>query len=125
MKARTLVVLLLVAGLGYWIYKTQPTVSGFVDDLTSPLMRSKAAVKESEHKRIIADAVPAPEGGEDVSMTTVKEGMKTSEVKDLLGAPDKVETFKERGRERLQWTYLSARRVFVFEDGRVVSIAVR
>ena len=125
MKARTLVILLLVAGLGYWIYKTQPTVSGLVDNLTSPLMRSKAAVKESERKRIIADAVPAPEGGEEVSMTTVKEGMKTSEVKDLLGPPDKVETFKEKGRERLQWTYVSARRVLVFEDGRVVSIAIR
>ena len=62
MRIRTPVVLLLVAGAGYWIYKTHPTVSGFVDVLTSPLMSSKAAVKESEYKRIVAEAVPAAGG---------------------------------------------------------------
>lgn len=125
MRVRTLVILLLVAGAGYWIYKTHATVSGFVDDLTSPLMRNKAAVKESEHKRIMAEAVPAPEEGEQVPMTALKEGMKTAEVKDLLGAPERIETFKEKGRERLRWTYVRDRRVIVFEDGRVVSIAIR
>ena len=124
MRARTLVILLLLAGAGYWIYKNNLTVSGFVDDLTSPLMRSNAAVKESEHKRVIAEAVPAPEGEEDPAMTTVKKGMKTAEVKELLGPPERVETFQEKGRERLRWTYQRARRVIVFEDGRVVSIAV-
>jgi hypothetical protein len=124
MRVRTLVVLLLLAGAGYWIYKSNLTVSGFVDDLTSPLMRSNAAVKESEHKRIMAEAVPAPEG-EDVPMTAVKKGMNTAEVKEVLGAPERVEKFKEKGTERLRWTYERARRVIVFEDGRVVSIAIR
>jgi hypothetical protein len=50
--------------------------------------------------------------------------MKTAEVKELLGPPERVETFQEKGRERLRWTYQRARRVIVFEDGRVVSIAV-
>jgi hypothetical protein len=124
MRIRTPVVLLLVAGAGYWIYKTHPTVSGFVDDLTSPLMSSKAAVKESEYKRIVAEAVPVPEG-EEVPLAALKEGMKTAEVKELLGTPERVEWFREKGRERLRWTYVRARRVIVFEDGRVVSIAIR
>jgi hypothetical protein len=45
MRVRGLVVLALVAGVGYWIYKTRPTVSSLVDDLTRPLMGSKAVVK--------------------------------------------------------------------------------
>lgn len=124
MRVRTLVVLLLLAGAGYWAYKNNLTVSGFVDGLTSPLMRSNAAVKESEHKRIVAEAVPAPEGEEVPSMTTVKKGMKAAEVKELLGTPDRVEAFQEEGRDRLRWTYVHAKRVIVFEDGRVVSIAI-
>ena len=125
MRIRTPVVLLLVAGAGYWIYKTHPTVSGFVDDLTSPLMSSKAAVKESEYKRIVAEAVPVPEGEGEVPLAALKEGMKTAEVKELLGTPERVEWFREKGRERLRWTYVRAKRVLVFEDGRVVSIAIR
>jgi hypothetical protein len=126
MRIRTPVVLLLVAGAGYWIYKTRPTVSGFVDDLTSPLMRSKAAVKESEYKRIVAEAAPVPEGEEvPLAALALKEGMKTAEVKELLGTPERVEWFREKGRERLRWTYVRAKRVLVFEDGRVVSIAIR
>ena len=124
MRVRTLVVLLLLAGAGYWANKSNLTVSGFVDDLTSPLMRSNAAVKESEHKRIVAEAVPAPEGEEVPSMTTVRKGMKAAEVKELLGAPDRVETLRGEGRDRLRWTYVGAKRVIVFEDGRVVSIAI-
>ena len=125
MRARTFVILLLLAGAGFWIYKSNVTVTSFVDDLTSPLMRSNAAVKESEHKRIIADSVPAPEDGEAPPMTTLKKGMKTDEVKELLGAPERAEPFRDQGREYLRWTYVRARRVIVFEDGRVVSIAIR
>ncbi len=125
MRIRTPVVLLLVAGAGYWIYKTHPTVSGFVDDLTSPLMSSKAAVKESEYKRIVAEAAPVPEAEGEVPLAALKEGMKTAEVKELLGPPERVEWFRKKGRERLRWTYVRAKRVLVFEDGRVVSIAIR
>jgi hypothetical protein len=87
-------------------------------------MRSKAAVKESEYKRIVAEAVPVPEG-EEVPLGALKEGMRTAEVKELLGTPERVEWFREKGRERLRWTYVRVRRVLVFEEGRVVSIAIR
>ncbi len=125
MRLRTLVVLLIVAAASYWIYKTHPTVSGFVDDLTRPLMGNKAVVKEFEHKRILSEALPAE--GEEVAApaAALKEGMKTTEVKELLGPPDRVEPFKEKGRDRVRWTYVRARRVLVFEEGRVVSIAIR
>src|SRR6476659_5827588 len=125
MRARTVVILVLIGGAAYWIYKSQVTVSSFVDDVTSPLMRSKAAVKESEHKRVLSDAVPAAPEGERVSTQTIREGMKRAEVEDLLGKPERVEPFEKDGRSLVRWTYERAGRILVFEEGRVVSIAVR
>lgn len=125
MKVRGLVVLVIAGGVGYWIYKTQPTVGGFVDGLTRPLMGSKAVVKESEHKRVIAEAVPAAHEGEQVPMRMVREGMKKAEVEELLGRPDRIEEFQEKGKDRIRWVYLEAGRNLVFDEGRVISIEVR
>ena len=125
MKIRTVVILVLVAGVGYWIYKGQPTVAGFVDGLTRPIMGSNAAVKESEHKRVVSDVVPAAPEGEQVSVQTIRKGMKSDEVREILGQPDRVEPFEQDGVSRIRWTYLAARRVVVFEGGRVVSIAIQ
>jgi hypothetical protein len=125
MKARTVVILVIAGGVAYWIYKDQPTVSGLVDDLTRPLMGSKAAVKESEHRRVMSDAIPAAPEGERVSTQTVREGMKPDEVREILGKPERMEPFEEDGFPRIRWTYLRPGRVIVFEGGRVVSIAIR
>jgi hypothetical protein len=124
MRVKTVVVLLLVGGAGYWIYKTHPTASGFVDELIRPVMRSKTAAKETEHKRIVAESVPAPEG-EEAPQEALKKGMTRAEVRDLLGEPERVERLQDERPERLRWTYLRAGRVIVFEDGRVVSIVIR
>jgi hypothetical protein len=125
MKIRTVVILVVVAGVGYWIYKDRPTVSGLVDGLTRPLMGSNAAVKESEHKRVVSDVVPAAPEGEQVSVQTIRKGMKSEEVREILGKPDRVEPFEEDGVSRIRWTYVATRRLVDFEDGRVVSIAIR
>lgn len=125
MKIRTVVILVVIAGVAYWIYKDQPTVSGFVDGLTRPIMGSNAAVKESEHKRVVSDVVPAAPEGEPVSVQTIKKGMKSEEVREILGKPDRVEPFEEDGVSRIRWTYLATRRLVVFEGGRVVSIAIQ
>jgi hypothetical protein len=125
MRARTVIVLVVVGGVGYWVYKSQLTVPGLVDDLTRPLMGSKAAVKESEYKRVLSVAVPAAPEGERVSTQTIREGMKSAEVEELLGKPERVEPFEEYGHSRLRWTYVRDGRVIVFENGRVFSIAVR
>jgi hypothetical protein len=125
MKIRTVVILVVIGGVAYWIYKDRPTVSGFVDGLTRPLMGSNAAVKESEHKRVISDVVPAAPEGEQVSVQTIRKGMKSEEVREILGKPDRVEPFEEDGVSRTRWTYLASRRLVDFEGGRVVSIAIR
>jgi hypothetical protein len=125
MKGRKLLLLALVVGIGYWIYRTRPTVSGIVDDLTRPIFGSKAAVKESEHKRVEAEAAPAVGRDEPVQVGTLKEGMKADEVRDLVGRPDEIEQFKENGVEKVRWTYRRLGRVLVLREGRVVSIEIR
>jgi outer membrane protein assembly factor BamE (lipoprotein component of BamABCDE complex) len=125
MKIRTVVILVVIGGVAYWIYKDQPTVSGFVDGLTRPIMGSNAAVKESEHKRVVSDVVPAAPEGDPASVQTIKKGMKSEEVREILGKPDRVEPFEENGVSRIRWIYVATRRLVDFEDGRVVSIAIQ
>lgn len=117
--------LAIVAGLIYWAYKERLTVSDFVDRVTSPLMASKAAVKESEYNRVVNEAVPALPEGEDVRLATLRNGMKMDDVRDALGRPDRIEPIEEDGRSRVRWTYLRAGRILVFDRGRLVSIAIR
>ena len=113
MRLRGLVVLVLAVGVGYWIYKTRPTVTSFVDDLTRPLMGSKAVVKESESKRVVSEAVPAAPEGEEVKLTMIREGMKKAEVEELLGKPDSIQQVDDQGRVRFRAIYVAARRIIV------------
>lgn len=123
-RLRNLLVLALLAGAGYWIYRDRPTVTGLVDRVTRPIFQSKAAVQESEHKRVESEAIPVIAGNQDVSVGALRQNMTRSEVRDLLGYPDKIEPFSENGRARERWTYQRVARAVVFEDGRVVSIAI-
>ena len=119
---RRLLILLLVAGVIYWIVKDQPTVSGLVDRITSPLLSTKAAVAESEHKRVVAESAPVVGGDQDVAIGAIKPGMDSREVRRLLGSPDSVvelDAHKER------WTYKGVGRTLLLNDHRVVSIEVR
>jgi hypothetical protein len=125
MRVKKLLLLAVVVGIGYWIYRTRPTVSGIVDDLTQPIFGSKAAIKESEHKRVESEAAPAVGKDEAVSVGTLKEGMKADDVKDLIGRPDEIVQFKEDGVDKFRWTYRRLGRVLVLREGRVVSIEIR
>jgi hypothetical protein len=126
---RRLLILALVAGVGYWIYKDQPTVSGLVDSIVSPLMGSRAAVKSSERNRLTGDATAAISEQSETAVGTLHEGMTTSEVRELLGSPDSVEEEKRKdgvkGPERMRWTYGKIGRVLIIEEKRVISIVLR
>jgi hypothetical protein len=123
-RTRNLLLLALLAAVGYWYYRDRPTLPEFVDDLTRPLLGSKAAVKESERKRVIGDAATVIGQQSDEMVGALHEGMTSSEVRDLLGAPDRVETLSEREPLRVRWTYRVVKRTVLFEDGRVISIAI-
>jgi hypothetical protein len=122
---RKLVLLAAVGAAAYWIYRTRPSVTTLVDDLTRPLFESKAAVKESEYKRVVAEAGPAISQSEEIALGTLHENMKDSEVRDILGPPEQIEQIKDDGREQVRWTYKRLGRILVFENRRVVSITVR
>lgn len=122
---RRLIILLLLAAAVIWGLRNRPTLGGLIDRLTSPLFQSKAAVDESEHKRVVAEAVPAIHQDEEVPIGMLREGMSPAEVRGILGQPESISEFRQGGRHRLRWDYPRIRRRVDFEDGRVVSIAIR
>lgn len=123
-RFRRLLLFALVVGAAYWYYKKRPTVSGVVDDITQPIMESNAAVQESERNRLIATAVPAVQDQVEAPIGVVREDMTFAEVRALLGEPERVEQVREDGRARVRWIYSRVKRMVVFEEGRVHSIAV-
>jgi hypothetical protein len=124
-KIRRLILVALVAGVGWWIYKDRPTISGIIDSLTNPLMGSRAAVKESERNRVVGDASTVATEQSDAAVGTLREGMTTYEVKELLGDPDKLQEDKGRGASRVRWTYSRIHRELLFQDGRLISITLK
>ena len=124
-RVRRLILLVLAVGVAYWIYKDRPTTSGLIDSLTDPLMGSKAAVKTSERNRVVGEASSAVAEQTDATVGTLKEGMTTREVRELLGDPDKTEEEKVDGVHQVRWTYERLRRVLVMQDGRLVSITIK
>lgn len=124
-KVRNFVLLLLVVGVVYWIYKDRPTASGFIDAITDPLLGSRAAVKSSERNRVVGDASAAISEQSELPVGSLREGMTSREVVDLLGEPDSREEVVVDGAKEMRWTYSRAHRVLTVQDGRVVAIAIR
>ena len=123
-KVRNVLLLAILAGVGYWIYKTKPTVSGIIDSITSPVMGSRAAVKSSEHNRVEGDASSTLSEQSDARVDSLREGMSRDDVRELLGEPDSITTEKKKGVQEIRWTYRHSRRLIVFQGNRVVSISV-
>ena len=124
-KLRNLILLVLAAGVVYWIVKDKPTVSGLVDSITNPLLGSRAAVKSSERNRVVGDASTAISEQSELPVADLREGMTGREVLDLLGNPSSREPVVVDGVKQEIWTYSLAHRVLTFQDNRVVSIVVR
>ena len=125
-RLRNLFVLAVFAGMGYWIYKDRPTLSGIVDTLTSPLMRSRTAVKTSEGNRVVGDQTAAAiQDQTELPVGSLREGLTVEEVRGLMGPPDRISRETREGKELMSWSYERVGRTIVFRDGRVVSIVVK
>jgi len=124
---RLLLVAALAGGVAWWFTHGRPSFQEMVDGVTNPLLGSKAAVKESERNRVEGEAVGVVTEQTDTAIDTLKEGMTFRQVLELLGEPNDRETVsRERGKaEVVRWTYKSAHRILLFEDGRLTSIAIR
>ena len=122
---RKVLLILVVLGVAYWLYKDRPTLSGFIDSLTNPLMGSRAAVKSSERNRVVGDASAAISEQVEIPVGSLREGMTSREVIELLGNPDSRDEETVEGVRQVRWTYGRARRVLVLREDRVVSIVIR
>jgi hypothetical protein len=123
-RFRNLVLLAAAAAIGWWIYKDRPTASGFIDSITNPLLGSHAVVKSSERNRVVGDASTSITEGVEVPVSSLREGMSGSEVRDLLGDPEKIERVAEEGPERFRWTYTKVARILTMQENKLVSIAI-
>ena len=123
-KLRNLVLFAIMVGVGYWIYKDRPTLSGIVDSITSPLFGSRAAVKSSERNRVVGDASTAISEQIDLPVGSLREGMTRREVVELLGDPQTRDEEVVDGVRRVRWTYSRAHRELTFQEDRLVSIVV-
>jgi hypothetical protein len=122
---RKVLMLSVLAAIGWWIHEKKPTVQGVVDDLTRPLLGSRNEVREPEQKRIAGEASQVLTIEEDKPIGAVRQGMSETQVRRLLGDPDDVHTIVDDGSLQARWTYRRTHRVVVFNDHRVVSIAAR
>ena len=125
-RLRGVLILVVLMGLGWWIHEKRPSFSGFIDDLTRPLFGGRAALKQSEYKRVVGDASQVITIDDQKPLAALHEGMTDSEVRRLLGEPDKIEVLDDERGDSLRWTYKRGiNRVVYFQRNRVVSIAIR
>lgn len=127
-RLRRLLLLALLAGaVAWWYTHGRPSFQQMVDGITNPLLGSKAAVKESEHNRVEGEAIAVVSEQVEAEIDTLKEGMTMRQVREVLGEPNVNEVVsREKGQpEIVRWTYRGARRILLFADGRLKSIAIR
>ncbi len=122
---RRFLLLAALGGIAWWIYEKRPTLSELVDDVTRPLLGSRAAVKESEHERVVGEASQVVLADEEKAVGALHEGMTDLDVRRLLGDPDEIQPVEQDGSVRLRWIYRKIDRVIVFDRHRVASIAIR
>ena len=119
---KRLLLLLLVAGIGFYLYKQRVVSSGAAGPPAgNPIERARSAAGASGARTAASDAVAReadqPAGG------AVSENMTPDQVRALLGPPDDVqkETL-ENGSSRETWSYRSVGKTVVFENGIAVSV---
>ncbi len=126
MSAGRILLLLLVAGAGLWIVRSAllPSAGSSTPEGGSraPIERARAAARASGAQNSQLEAA-AREAEAPVSGGSVSENMTPEQVRALLGAPDSVDSeTSETGVAREKWTYRSAGKTVVFENGIVVRV---
>ena len=125
MSFTRLLLVLVVLAAGYWLL-TRVGLVGETHDVApasqSPIERAREAARRSaahnaqtESASRDADAV--------VSAAAVTENMSREQVRALLGPPDAVDAeVTDSGASREKWTYRTARKTVIFENGVAVRI---
>ncbi len=124
MRFGRIILFLLAAGVGLWLYKGQSTslFRGSGGDNAAPIDRAKAAAEKSNSRT--ADTAAAQTEADAASPAAgVTENMTPDQVRALLGPPSSTRSeTTDAGVPREIWTYSQAGKTVVFENGVAVSI---
>jgi hypothetical protein len=121
-----LVLLLIVVGVGLWLYKhsaggllgSRDTKTGS----TAPIERARDAARKADARQAEVDRLGA-ESAAPREAGRVHENMTTAEVRALMGSPDEVtQDSTASGAPRETWLYRSTGKRIVFENGVAVSV---
>ena len=124
MRFGRVLLFLLAAGVGLWLYKGQSTslVRGSAEDKAAPIDRAKAAAEKS-NARTAETAGAQTEADAAAPAAGVTENMTQDQVRALLGPPsDTRSETTDAGVRREIWTYSQAGKTVIFENGVAVSI---
>ncbi|HXM78584.1 MAG TPA: hypothetical protein VOA00_05055 [Thermoanaerobaculia bacterium] len=120
MRAGRLLLFLLAAAAGLWLYRSSSSslIQGKDDSKSAPIDRAKAAAEKSQARNAEAAAAQGQADG-----GSVTENMTPDQVRALLGPPSetRVET-TDSGVRREIWTYSQPGKTVTFENGVAVSI---
>ncbi|HTR01967.1 MAG TPA: hypothetical protein VMN82_02135 [Thermoanaerobaculia bacterium] len=123
---KRLLLVLVVAGVLWYVAKSQgwlPSSGGSgAASSTDPIGRARAAAAASDAQTNAAASM-SREADQSGAAAGVTENMTPDQVRALLGAPDDVQTEAlDSGARRETWTYRSAGKTVVFENGVAISI---
>jgi hypothetical protein len=125
MSAGRILLLLIVLGVGYWLYKTQieqTSAKRVPDESGAPIDRAREVAREAERQNAAARSAQS-EADSASPAGRVTENMTPDQVRGLLGPPDEVTSeTTDSGISRERWTYRSAGKTVVFENGIAISV---
>lgn len=122
MRAGRLILFLVVAGVGFWLYKNNAATNLQSDSSsTAPIDRARTAAAKSNARN---DDTAATQSAADAAPASgVTENMTPDQVRALLGAPSDISTeTTASGAPREIWTYKDVNKTVVFENGIAVSV---
>jgi hypothetical protein len=117
-----LILIVLALGAVFYLYKhsTRAMAPASDESVGSPLDRARAAAKQTSDRAGQTDAIKSQA---DSPAGTVSENMTPDQVRALLGSPDEVKSeTTDTGVKRETWTYRSAGKTVLFENGVAVSV---
>lgn len=122
MSAGRILLLLIVVGAGYYLYRHSAGVASQTPDSSSsaPIDRARRAARQidrrNEETESVAQGAESPSG-------TVTENMTPDQVRALLGPPTEIRTeTTDSGAARETWLYRTVGKTVVFENGVAVSV---
>lgn len=124
MSLGKLLLVLLVLGAGLWLVQTQHLFGPAADPsaAAAPADRARAAARASDARNAQTEAASRTLDSQ-APGDTVTENMTREQVRALLGQPDSVDSeTADSGAAREKWTYRTAGKTVLFENGIVVRI---